>query len=348
MNETIFLFKDKSVKTVKKFHKSISKYFDEIKYILFPIDLFTDSFILINPKKYMMKFTKAIVRFESVIIQDSYFTEYYCKDCYSKISETEKEITDVTSLIQYLHSLNRIKFCNKLANSAESIIVERTEFTKFNIEIFSNNDIIYSKYMDIKNQKGQFGAIDILENISDIYDPIKIPYKYSYLEISTKWKYTKNISNNVLSIYGLYLPRTRSFTFFNKTGLSILSYNINQAYFYTATFNPDYIEQEEYSYQCREYNKYIYEMNNATPIRFQDFWAHELSELIEYITYLPYIQSFNITSSEINDHGKPINKYKAISRLEIEFFDREKNIEIECDSDKPFTINNLFEHIAKF
>lgn len=349
--EVIGLMKNHTVLKKKSFHKFMKR-FDDIEYMLFIADDTLHTFIMHKPKDYMKKFAKAIITFQCAIRHyslDEIGTENYPLI----MNSVSKEVNDIPELINYLHSLNRIRYWNKLSSSNEEVFYEIIDFTQFNISMYdSKNNIIFEKKMDIKNQYGLFGIDEILKEISKVYKPNDFSGN-KFLDIDEKWSFTNEIKNDY-GIYGVYLNRTKSIQFMYKEDIHFLISNIKSFYCCTTTFDKKFVSKEKIEEELNEFD--MIEMKSSridyspnTHIRFNDIWEIELSGYIEFIVYLPYFYSNLILISELNDFATLNNIYCCTSSIEIEVYGKDKiNYEkISMDSDKPISLEELIIKIKE-
>lgn len=305
----VFLLKNGKVKIKPNFDKFFLKNYDEIKYLLLPIN--DHSFIIHKPKDYMKKFHHCKIIYEMCIIHD---------DIISYVSTPiEKEMNNVVDLIQYLHSLNRLIYCNKLANSSEAQCYERTEFSYFKIEIYDNlKNEIFTKEMNLTNQKGKFGPIEIIDNISEIYHPVrKISDRYIY--INDTWGFENYPSGKNSNLYGLLLPYTKSITFYNYNTLQYLLNTIRAMYFCVSTYNPEIVADDECEIKSMIYpDSLLSGKEFCRGIRIYDYWTSDINAYIEFIEYSYYIRNNTRIISELNDYNEIKNTYHCTITYELE------------------------------
>ena len=346
---TVLLMKNGSL----KLKKDIMKYYDDIEYILFSADPVSSTFVLHRPMKYMKNFTRANIYIETYVRKvvndiDSYqFQEDYA---FTKMGSTIKELNTLEEFVQYMASLSRITFTNKLVKSNDCLSYELIEFSFFRIEIFYDNQIIYKKELNLKNQKGYFDTRTILENISIIYDTEVMSAKYLNISLSTN-EWSIDVKPKKDHLCGAYLIYTRSFLFLNFDDLSDIRRTIKSLYIKTFTYNKEedlFDSHEGWEYiDISNINDYSYKILPLS-CHFYDLWVHEDVFILEFIAYLPYTYMTIQTISEINDCGNPNGKYESESHIEIEFFDHhipEKHI--VSTTDRPVSIHNLVEIIRE-
>ena len=352
MNSIIFLMKNMTTLTTTKFEKDLAKYFNKIDFILFPIDNENTAFVIHQPKKYMLNFSKAVVKFQIAVIQYSHF-EIDTSNYPSLMHPITKTIHSIPELIQYLHSLNRIRYTNKLSNSNESYLYEIIEFTEFRIDIYNKkNEVIYNKKMDLNTEMGQFGVAEILKRIDKIYFPWEFKtsdmFKELYLYITDdKWDIAFNLERK--GLYGVFLLYTSSVSFFHAEDIFMMNTNLHSLYAYTLTHNPNEVSYEDLDILLKDVTPELI-VNEASdrftsPVRYQDFWVHEPSYIIEFILFLSYTYSNIILMAEINDFGNIKNTYTCKSEITLELMSisgSERYQEIGSSAKSPFTIKELF------
>lgn len=353
MSRSIILFSDGDLEMTKKLQKQIKNKFNLIQYILVPVDDSIDSYILLKPNRFMAQFAKAHVSFETVIEHKSYIDEN-SSNHFDVLNTIDRDLDDLTRLIQYLHSLNRIRYVNKLSNSNESAVYEITEFTKFMIDVYDTNDnIIFKKHLSLTSEKGHFGAIEILEKISSLYHPIQysdIDENLNFLHInSNSWEF-KCKAKSSDGVYGYMLPYTKSITFFDKTSIEMISNIIFSTYVYTITYDKkdsEYIDDIAYPFSSLPFEE-VQSLKDTCPVRFQDLWCNEIEYFIEYITYLEYIYTQIGFISEMNDFGKYTESYVSETTIDITSYIGTSihHFTVECSTNKVISIKHILNLIS--
>lgn len=348
--DTILLMKDGSLKLKKK---NIVKWYDNIKFILFSADPVCNTFVLHKPMKYMKNFTRAKIFIETYVrkvvndVVEYQFQEDYS---YTRMGSTIKELCSLEEFIQYMTSLSRITFANKLTKSNDCLSYEIIEFSFFRIELFCNDELVYEKELNRENQKGYFDTRMILENVDIIYDAEVLPTKYLNIDLDMgKWSIDPNPKRD--RICGAYLVYTKTFLFLDFSDIDLIRKNVKSLY--VKTFTYDKKEDPINSHEGWELidicniNDYSYKILPLS-CHFYDLWVHEDVFILEFITYFPYVYMTVQTICEINDQGKPNGNYESESHIEIEFLDHhipEKHI--LSTTDRPVSIHNLVEIIRE-
>lgn len=338
MSKFVFMLSDNTVKIKSNFQKFFNNNFHKIKYLLIPIN--DQSFIMHKPKEYMLYFHHCIVEFQMCILHD---------DIVSYISnQTSKEINSIIELFQYLHSLNRLIYCNKLEYSNEAQFYERTEFSYFKITIFDkNNDELFNKKMDLKTEKGKFGPLEVLENISKIYNPVT-KFSNTYLYIDDEWGFN-NYPINDRQLYGVLHPYTKSISFYKTPDLQKLLNSVKTCYFCVSTYNPDIVNDDYCEDKLLSFSDNVVNSHDCNwAIRIFDFWTNDISAYLEFIEYSYYIRDNSKIISELNDFNEIKNQYKSSISYEIELFSIKKNFHIlkrYVEDDVNFSLESLLNQI---
>lgn len=338
MPNFIFMLKDKSVEIKSNFDKFLSKNFQLIKYLLIPIN--DKSFVMHKPKEYMLQFHHGKVEFQMCIMHD---------DIVSYLSDTtSKELTSIIDLFQYIHSLNRIIYCNKLGNCNDMPCYEKIDFVYFNINLYDKaNQEIYSCKMDLKTEKGQFGPIEILERISSIYKPIR-QFENNFLYIDDKWGFTKFPSDKY-NVYGILLPYTKSISFYQTPILQKLLGSIRTVYFCISTYNPSVISDDECEDASMQFSDSCLNGEDFHwAIRIMDYWTNDITHYLEFIEYSDYIRDNAKFVSELNDHNVFQNIYKTSITYEIELLIPKNNFRIlkrYVVSDDEFSLSTVLNDL---
>lgn len=325
----IFLMKDYSVKHSSK----IGKFYNDIQFILFPCDEELNTYLLVEPNMYMVKMKKAKVIIESVVQRCGY--DY--KDHYYPIGRIEKEIFNYTELIQYLFSIEKTKYFNKLMQMTDFNEIPPYMMIKycfFSIRLYDeNNKVIFKKKINI-GEETKLSTIyvcefydpgNIVNNIHDIYFSELSLFKehISIDPINNKWdlahdKYKYNLC-------AVWLDETNSISFFHKDDIINLTH-INSLYSSAMTFSIDKWDDVEHRgiVNCPEY----------------DLSYFDYPLIIEYIIYLPYIDLVmktcaRIANNEYNEGELTEDDYKIVYSLEMEVNHKTKSYR--------FNSNNLFD-----
>lgn len=331
----------------------IEKYHSLIKYLLLQADNQLNTYILHEYKPYMELMDEAIVTFESVITHHTTLDMEYEKFS-SPMSHVEKKLTRFTDLIIYLNSLNRIRYYNQLALSNDCPYYDEIQFCYFKIEIFSMGKLIYKNKSSCKDNSRFLNPLDILMDITKIYDPIvshtprDISDGETFLSISPKDKYwqwgwrSKN-KTHIDDMCGVVLGDTKTLTFFNIYDLNLLGNRLSGMQCQTVSFNVTLNSSQEI-YDLYDNSEEFDKICGA--IRLIDIWTGNIPSIIEYIVYLPYIFLTLKTISEINDYGKLTDEYKTESRIYLELQGEGTNIvetEINCTDEDPIEIMDIVE-----
>lgn len=349
MEKMLLLMKNGSI----KMKRNITKYYDDIKYILFKADSSSDTFVLHKPLKYMKTFTKAKVYIETYVrkvMND--VQEYQFQECvFTKMGSTIKELNSLEEFIKYLASLSRITYSNKLVKSNDCMSYELIEFSFFKVELFCNDKLVYEKELNIENQKGYFDTRMILDNISIIYDAEEKSAKYLNIDLNRN-QWSMDLAPKKHHLCGVYLIYTRTFVFLDFDSLHYIRKEAKSLYIRTITFNKEEFDgyELEREWEYIETNKdFDYKESKLFySCHIYDLWIHEDVFILEFITYLPYTYMTIQTISEINDLGKTEGKYDSESYIELEYFDhRIPEKHIVSTSKKPLTFQKLIEVIKE-
>ena len=343
--EPIILLKDNSTKVFKKsskFQLYLKENFDNCKYLLIPINDINHTFVLIKPKKYMIDFYKAKISYQLLI------TDYHTFDD----SEESKELSSVnietysiTELITTLHSLNRIRYYNKVANSNESHVFALYEFINFKLEVVCEQDKLHTTMFDEKitgSIQCRFNVHEIFELVKPIYNPIsKFPKNNECLIISDNiWYLSKNVSQKINDIIGIILPCTKSLTFITNTVYFKMITCLNSVFCSALTYNPNYMSEIVSNESA------LFDNEGHDDIRYHDLWTHNMCDIIEYVNYAQYITMASILASEMIAYNE--TKNKMIMRISLVLtvysMDGRKEIPYEFD-DNALTLSKFYDII---
>ena len=329
----LLLMKDYSVKK----SDAIEKYYDEIQFILFPCDPELNTYTLFEPNKYMVKMKKAKIILESVAERCGY--DY--RDHYHPIGRIEKIVYSYTELVQYIFSIDKMKMYNAVMQMSDISDIPpyiKVMFCFFSVRIYDkNNKVIFKKKININEETKLaeihiskiFGAGNILNNIRDIYfQELSLFKDYISIDpINEKWDL--NCDTYVYNLCGMWLDETNSITFFHKYDLNKIE-KVTTLYGAGNVFPKDTKSQDVVLWNIPEY----------------DVLYVEPQLIVEYITYLPYINLVMKTCTKVSNvrPGKEIvdeEDLKVLCRLEIEIDGVVKTRRF-TDND-PFTISDLLD-----
>lgn len=305
--ELLFLMKDYSV--VKS--NDIEKYYKFIQFILFPADEELNTYILVEPNQFMLKMKKAKIIIESIVERCGY--DY--RDHHHPIGRVEKTMYTYVELIQYLFSIDKIKYFNNAMCMTEARDIPpymKVMFCFFSIRIYDEyNKVIFKKKINIGEEvqlseiyiSKIFGAGNILNNIRDVYfQEIGLFKEYISVDpISNKWSFGNG--NYEYNLCAYWLDETNSIVFFHKDDIKKLE-KIDTLYAESNVF----LKNNE----CVIWNIPEYNLLYVEP-----------QLIIEYITYLPYINMVMKTCTKvanISPNRKEIfeNDVEVYTHMEIE------------------------------
>lgn len=349
MKECLFLFKDHSFTTVKKkFQKKLMQHVDDIKYILIPIDERETAYILHKPLSFMLHFHKAVISYESVVVQHSYIMDNFGQ-CYTPMHKITKEVSSIVELFQYLHSIDRLSFCNKLSSSNDSLNSEMIDFTYFNLELFDRNGKCFHKEkMDLTNQNGNFGPREILLKIKNVYNPINTFYKEDdILTIDSKSNTWDRINHLKMRyeecVVGINLPLTRSFSLLPSDIFQFMKSSIKSVYSYNLIYNRNVISDEEAEEKREEFENTGEKI--VSSVRYNDMWTHVTYDWLEYLVYINDFYNNMTAIIEINDYMEITGEYIVKSVIQIETFDMEIKT-LHSSSSEPITMLDIIQELV--
>lgn len=298
----LILLKDKSVLVKTNVQKIIKTRYSEIEYILFDLKESNKTFLLHKIRKYMLNFKKAIITTQMIVIRESMDFE---NPKYTDMESLHLVISSLDNFISYMHSLNKMRYTNKLANSNETSDFDIICFKYFSIEIFDNKTQIYQCEM-----VGILPPSEILKSVKKIFNPIEI--NDMYITITNKnWFLSKSIDDSI-PIYGVFYPYTKSYEFFHNDIFEKLSI-VKSVYCASVVYNKHNINMDDVDtnemFQCNMI---------SGSLRFHDIWYSELAYYLEYISYINTIQTNLMISSEIAEFANINEKMTIRMKMEIE------------------------------
>ena len=294
--------------------------FENIEYILFQADSQLNTFLIHEPKRYMIDIDKAEIIYESVITQQCTENDLY--ETYTKpMSHIEITINSLTELMQYLESLNRIWFFNDVARSNDCPRYEEIQFCYFKITLFCHNKKIYKKVISFKDENKVFYPSYILQDIKEIYNPInKFPDRFLSIDYhEMQWGFYPELHYD--DMCGILLKSTRTITFFKFIDILPLKYRLKSVMTQILLFSPDTISEataDAILNEAFDNDGYQEVHQDFYPARLMDKWDLVIPDILETIIYLPYIFMTFKTISEVYDMGnfKDLYIVKAIVTIE--------------------------------
>ena len=329
----IFLMKDYSVIE----SNNIEKHYKNIQFILFPADEELNTYILVEPNQYMLKMKKAKIIIESVAERCGY--DY--RDHHHPIGRIEKFVYTYPELIQYLFSIDKIKYYNNIMMMSDVSDIPpymKMMFCFFSVRLYDNNNhIIFKKKINVGEEvelseiyiSKIFGPVNILNNISDIYFQELSLFK-EHISIDPNYmKWDFGHSKFKYSLCAYWLDETNSITFFYKDDLKKLD-KISSLYASSNIFRSKYANPDIVTWNLSEY----------------DLLYVESQHVVEYIIYLPYINLIMKTCTKVANI-KPgmmeINENDLTIHTHIELEINHKAISRRFRDSDPFTIGDLMD-----
>ena len=137
---------------------------------------------------------------------------------------------------------------------------------------------------------------------------------------------------------GILLKSTRTITFFKFIDLLPLKYRLKSVMTQILLFSPETISEataDQILEDAFEDDGYKEVHQDFYPARLMDKWDLKIPDILETITYLPYIFMTFKTTSELYDMGKLKNIYivKAVVIIETE---NSETIQYMIKEDDPF------------
>lgn len=343
MDKSFLLLRDHSFITTKKsLIKEIKRFNDSIRYLLVPIGNDIGSFILHPVKAYMKKFTHAYISFTSVIVRHSeiVFEEKDKHAHYTELQTVSKYIFSLEELLQYLHSLNRMKYCNKLSFSNESYEYDLAEFMNFRLIIYCGNNVIKDIKLD-----DYLGPVDILQRIKSIYKPHIEKDKYLIVD-GSKWGFISTVKKKDLTmIFGCPLLQTKSYQFISGFDLDMIKTNIKDIFCSSLIYNPN-IDKVDENIKLDEISEYLFDCGS---VRYHDIWTHSINDSLEYIVYIPTIYMNLISYAELTDFSKINNVYTIQTKFEISLLDipGRYSLEIISNPENQISLNKFIKILSE-
>lgn len=346
MNRCILLLKNKKL----VISNNISDYYSDIELILFPCDIELNTYLLHEKNQFMCEMVRAEIKIESILY---YFDEDY-EVTITPITKTKKQINTYVELIQYLFSLDKIKYYNGIIRDSDYGNLppyEIIEFCYFKIKVYDKREkVIYKKEISleekIKHHKIYvnefFEPENILSNIRDIYFP-EISLFKDYLSIDID-QFLWDMGNHKYkySTCGLYFEETNSLSFFSYEDIVYLK-KIHSLYSIGTVFELyENIDDVKEAKDPREFlEECIYDKRYDHIDRTYDQWYFSPTYAVEFVTYLPYITMIMKMNTSIVDQTNDIESYHMRHILSIEIY--KKEINAAYTDKKPFTINDLIQ-----
>lgn len=352
MNPVFLLLKDHRV----IIDDDIEKYYNEIEFVIYQSDPEVNTYVILTPERYMYKMKRAKITIESVVT--NYTIDYVLH--HVPIGKVVKEVNSYLEMIQYLHSLYRLKYYNSLIRQTDYENIppyEIVEFCYFHIKVYDHDDkILYKKKISLVEsiKKGNiylnefFEPDRIIENIRDIYFPELSIFK-EYLSIDPvklKWDFGKE--DYKYNICALWHDETNTISFFSYEDMIYLNRlsSIFAMGFVFDMYNNDHMNVKKLNDLEGLMDELNVEYPAYTDIRYYDCWYFEVSLIVEYIVYLPYLNMVILTNTEIVDNQKITDTHEVLINICIGINGREYTI--RYTRDHPFVISDLIEVCKKY
>lgn len=342
VKKPIILWDDHSWSSLKpeKFEKHLHTNLVQIQYMLIPISDVGSAYIVFEPKEYMRNFKKAEISFSCVVTQFSAIdNEFMCKNpegYMSELSETNMTLNGVAEFLYALHSIHRILYCNKIshANSCETICYEIMDFSCFKMDIELTTGENLTVEMSLKSENGVFGCREILKRIKHVYSPIS---KGLNIYFSKKGNCWENKARESAEYQMVEMGLSHSILMLDRQDFYRLSTDIYSAYCYNLIFNAcdskDKIEQIQDTLEEKGY------LTITDGVRYNALWSHELSSLLEYITYLPFLYTTLMTMADAMSDAAS-TKLTVKTNVTIATYSK-GFIEVDCDPQRPLTVSDV-------
>lgn len=347
MRKSIILNYDHSWETVSNLTKTVAADTNEdIVYMMVPITEENPIFVVHEILPYMRTFQHAEVEFEGVITHFSTLDEEFMKEnphgAMVTLPPTKISIDTLDQLIECLHSIDRILYCNKLSHSNhdETICYEIMDFCKFKLIIKSDEPTI-SVNMTLETEKGKFGCREILSAVKKYYAPIsKGPTIRFYRD---SWFSSLESCTSSDCMNTMFMSLTRSVLLLNGDDLNIVVGAVYSAYCYNLIFWKD-----EYDKETIGQVKSKFDMANhlvmSNTLRYNSTWSHEVSVFLEYIAYLSCIYR---TLLVMADPVSEVPHYEITTRIAIAIYDL-GFLEVDSCMDHIVCISDIIQNIRKY
>lgn len=318
MNSMILL-KDKSIRICKKSNKLksyIKENCNDCKYLLIPIDDDNHTFVLTKLKPYMKNFYKAKIQYRMNVTN---YNSFEGSEEYKELEQVSIEVNCIDDLLSTLHSLNRIRYYNKVVNSNETYVFSLFEFVYFHLEVICKDNSSYSTVFNetlTGSISNRFGVHEIFDLVKPIYNPIStLPKNNKYLLINDdEWGLSKSWNSNTNEIVGIVLPYTKSLSFISGVYFDKLTSTVKSVFCSGITYNP------EDTTNVMNDLAILFETHECGDIRYHDLWTHEICDIIEYVNYIQYIGMNSVFASEIFEYGEMKNNVIMETHLMISTF----------------------------
>ena len=326
---------------------NIDKYQYDISYILVKVDEQLNTYVLLEPNKYLFDIKNVTISYEMVITHHDMIDEY--KFYSIPFSKQELKVNSFLEMIRTLYSLNRICIVNYVLEKNDSPFKDEIQFCYFKLKILNNEGRVIYKYILDGDKEGK--KMDATTIISDIENVYSLKREKNFLVIDTnneKWNFSKKLKNNVC---GIHLIDSRSYSFYEGNKLKFLFERIesfySQIYIYDKS-SIDIMEIDELHDLYDEIGKYVYteysSYKYSNIVSIVSFWGCTISSILEYVTYSPYIFLSIQIIKEILDTGKYEEKYTVRSYDEV--LPKKSNGKdtipgFECTTEKPLLLEDL-------
>lgn len=323
----------------EKFEKHLRTNLGHIQYMFIPISEVGSAYIVFEPKGYMRNFKKAEISFSCVVTQfsaiDNEFMRKNPEGYMIELSETNMTLNSVAEFLYALHSIHRILYCNKIshANSCETFWYEIMDFSCFKMDIELTTGENLTVEMSLKSENGVFGCREILKRIKHVYSPISKGLSIHFSKKGNCWEDKANESSGYQMVE---MELSNSILILDQQDFYRLSTDIYSAYCYNLIFSArdskDKIEKMQYLLE----EGYLAIIDG---VRYNALWSHELSSLLEYITYLPFLYTTLMTMADVMSDTTS-TKIAVKTNIAITTYSK-GSIEVDCDPQRPLTVSDV-------
>lgn len=341
--KNIILFEDNTLKSTEFLDKILQddRYFD-IRYIMIPLSEVNPLYMIHEPKKYMRTFKKAHIQFSCLVtrfssIDEEYQTAYPTGEIMT-LPMVDKDIATVSELLNYLHSINRINYCNKISHSNhdESICYEILEFAQFSIVVdTSDKKYRFSLKMDLTTERGKFGPREILKRLEKIYSPLSKAPRF----FLGKKRWNSRCTPNVNLLVTIVLEESFSFLVIPIGDLNLITDMMYSAYCYNIIYSTKDVEMSEVEHAKISIDEGDHFRMSET-IRYNSLWVRTVNQFLEYIAYLPFIYTNLLTM--INPYNIYEITYDIDTKITLALY-TQKFIELEAGVDNPITVAQILQ-----
>lgn len=324
--------------------KDMFKHHSEIKFVLYPADKITNTYIAHPVPMRLKNMTHAVVHMSSIIQFNSWDNNEHDKELFP-FGDVTKICHSIEEFFSYIHSIYRIQLINDLLYDNDVPSYIQLHFDEFRIEIYRNKKVIDACGLSVKESKKDkefFSTKDLLDFIQHWYCPHHTTTsELLILRKNKTWCFDSD--PHIHDIAGVYLTTTHSFKFCKPDYLQIFVKIISSIMFFIQIIPDPMKEMIKKKVEPSQYQD---------SLRCFDHWLLKPSEMIEYLSYMPYLLVTIQSVKEIVETNEYHHQYHCFATFDVNLgYSKSKgghlNVPVSCTDRNPITIESFIDQLLE-